>query len=200
MIFEKGRFKPKEIRKSFVNESLKQTRLYSANIKLSKVPTVFLSHKHDDLEYNEDVQGIIEMLEGLGVKVYIDSIDNKMPNETSGETAKRLKEVIKACDKFVLLATDAAVESYWCNWELGFGDSHKFIENIAILPMKAKGSSDNEFKGNEYLQIYPRIDYEFGFAKYKTSKQTILKGYYYCKPKNSEGVRIITSLKDWLFK
>ena len=62
-----------------------------------------------------------------------------MPNQTSGETALRIKEIIKRCNKFVLLATDNAIESYWCNWELGIGDTYKYIKNIAILAHKRKG-------------------------------------------------------------
>lgn len=67
--------------------------------------------------------------------------------------------------------------------------------------MKEKGVLDYEYKGNEYLQIYPSIDYEDGTKKYKTSQQIIPKGYYVCKPKKKEGVRIIPPLKDWfIFK
>jgi len=61
---------------------------------------------------------MIGELENLGVKIYIDSMDNKMPQQTCGGTAVRIKEVIKFCDKFILLATDKAIESYWCNWDL----------------------------------------------------------------------------------
>lgn len=46
-----------------------------------------------------------------------------MPQVTSGETAIRIKDRIDKCDKFILLATDKAVESKWCNWELGYGDA-----------------------------------------------------------------------------
>jgi hypothetical protein len=94
----------------------------------------------------------------MGAQIYIDSRDNGMPKKTSSETALRIKEVIKTCSKFILLATDAAIESHWCNWELGIGDTHKYINHIALLPMKQKGATDNSYKGNEYLNIYPRID------------------------------------------
>jgi len=56
--------------------------------------------------------------------------------------------------KFILLATEAAINSKWCNWELGLGDAAKYIENIALLPIK-KDSTD--FSGSEYLEIYPYI-------------------------------------------
>jgi hypothetical protein len=141
MIFERGHFDENLVNESFINESLKETRMFSAS-DYSLKPTVFLSHKHDDLK---DMRGFMGKLQDLGAKVYIDSMDNKMPNQTSGDTAKRIKEVIKYCNKFILLATDKAIESYWCNWELGIGDTHKFMNHIAILPLKDKGTYDHNF-------------------------------------------------------
>ncbi|MEO9849542.1 MAG: toll/interleukin-1 receptor domain-containing protein [Reichenbachiella sp.] len=197
MIFEKGHFRSSRLEKSFINESLNKIKTFSAKSTYDTKTTLFLSHKHKDLEEIEEATGVIELLEDLGVKVYIDSMDNKMPDQTSGDTAARIKEVIKYCDKFILLATAKAIESYWCNWELGIGDVHKFQKHIAILPVKEKGQYNHQYKGNEYLQIYPHIDYEGGTAKY-TNGKIIPKGYYVAKPRNKEGIRIITSLKTWL--
>src|SRR5690606_7451084 len=117
--------------KGFITESFRQSRLFSLSTTYSLKPTVFLSHKHDDLEDEEELKGFIDVLEQHGAKVYIDSLDNTMPEETSGDTAKRIKEIIKYCKNFILLATERAIESHWCNWELGIGDTHKYIEHIA---------------------------------------------------------------------
>lgn len=195
MIFERGHFSNSNIQESFINESLRDVRTFSSKSAYSAKPTVFLSHKHDDLK---DLQGFMGKLQELGAKVYIDSMDNKMPDQTSGDTAIRIKEVIKYCNKFILLATEKAIESYWCNWELGIGDTHKFIEHIAILPMKERGLNDLQYKGNEYLQIYPRIDYEDGTNHYRNNGGIIPQGYYVSKPINKEGIRYITLLTDWL--
>lgn len=93
------------------------------NLVRRKYP-VFVSHKHDDLE---ELKGVIGFLEAkYNIKAYIDSRDGSMPSKTSGETASQIKERIIQCEKFILLATDAAIESKWCNWELGFGDAQKF--------------------------------------------------------------------------
>lgn len=197
MIFEKGHFKSSRIQKSIITESLNETRTFSSRTAFDSKHTVFLSHKHKELEEVEEATGVIEMLEDMDVKVYIDSIDNKMPEQTTGETAARIKDVIKYCDKFILLATTKAIESYWCNWELGIGDVHKFNKHIAILPVKEKGEYDYQYKGNEYLQIYPSIDYEDGTTLYRNG-QSILKGYYVCQPLNKDGVRLISPLKTWL--
>jgi len=193
MIFERGHFKANKYVN--LNESIRETRTFSKS-KTEYKPTVFISHKHSDLKDQEEVKGILEIFEDLGAKVYIDSMDNKMPDETSGETALRIKEVIKFTKKFVLVATEKAIESYWCNWELGIGDTHKYIENIAIIPIKEKGERDSHYMGNEYLQIYPIIEYNKAFTN--IYGHHFIEGYYVCKPKNKEGVRYITLLKEWL--
>ncbi len=194
MIFERGHFDRSVIQESVIKDTLNEVRTFSAKTAYSAKPTVFLSHKHDDLK---DLQGVMGKLQELGAKIYIDSMDNKMPNQTSGDTAIRIKEVIKYCDKFVLLATDKAIESYWCNWELGIGDTHKFIKHIAIVPMKEKGTYDYNYKGNEYLQIYPTIDYENGRNRY-SSGGIIEEGFYVSMPINKDGIRVIIPLKKWL--
>ncbi len=39
-----------------------------------------------------------------------------MPKTTSGVTATKIKQQIKKYDKFILIATDGAIDSKWCNW------------------------------------------------------------------------------------
>ncbi|MDN3708832.1 hypothetical protein QW060_17160, partial [Myroides ceti] len=114
--------------------------------------------------------------------------DDGMPKTTSGITASRIKEKIKENDKFILLATENAINSKWCNWELGLGDAAKYINNIAILPIK-KDYSD--FSGNEYLQIYPYIVNFEAMTYFKSSYRHA--GAYVVFPDNR-----VVSLKDWL--
>lgn len=182
-IFEQGEFR------NFAKESLTESRV--PIYEYSQLQTsVFISHKHDDLE---DLKGIIGFLENeYGVKAYIDSRDPSMPKKTSGETATNIKDRIKKCDKFILLATNGAIESKWCNWELGYGDAQKFHDNIALFPMKPKGTYDSEYKGSEYMQIYPYIVYCNGTEKY--SNGSYLKQGYYVYYPDKDG---ITSLKNW---
>ena len=154
--------------------------------------TVFISHKHDDLE---DLKGLLGFLEQeYGVKVYIDSRDPSMPPITSAETALNIRERIKGCDKFILLATNGAIESKWCNWELGYGDAQKFKKHIALFQMKPHNTSDNTYKGSEYMSIYPYITYFDGTEKY-TSGRPIACGYY-VRREESDG-NYITPLADW---
>lgn len=197
MIFPRGHFKSNRIQKASIINSLNESRSFSSRTAPTNITTVFLSHKHNDLEDEEELKGFIELLEDNGVKVYIDSMDNTLPQQTTGDTANRIKEIIKHCNKFVLIATSKAIKSYWCNWELGIGDVHKFQKHIAILPIKEKGEYDFQYQGNEYLQIYPHIDYEDGTSRYKDGN-LIPKGYYVANPPNKENVRYINSLSTWL--
>jgi len=157
--------------------------------------TVFISHKHDELN---DLKGVLGFLEqNYGVKVYIDSQDPSMPKVTSSETAMQIKNRIEKCNKFILLATNGAIDSKWCNWELGFGDAKKYRDHIALLPMKPAGTYDSSYKGNEYLSIYPYISYYNGTEKF--SNGTPVQKGYYVLTQEKDGV-YITLLEDWLKK
>jgi hypothetical protein len=193
MIFERGFFKAETLQKKSITEALNETRTYSFKGRHEYKTTIFISHKHGDLEDVEELKGVMELLEQYGAKIYVDSMDNRLPEQTTGETATRLKEVIKHCNKFVLLATKKAVQSIWCNWELGIGDVHKYKKNIAILPIKEKGESDYSFIGYEYLQIYRSISYrDKAMNNYRGNY--IEKGYYINEPDSFT----IIPLKDWL--
>ena len=157
-------------------------------------PTVFISHKHNDLN---DLKGILGLLEQqFGVKVYIDSRDPSMPPIISGETALRIKQRIDKCKKFIFLATNGAIESKWCNWELGYGDARKSEhKNIALFPMKPKDGLDYQYKGTEYFSIYPHIVYSDGTECYDT-RRPIEIGYYVRTVKDGKGY--LQKLYNWL--
>jgi hypothetical protein len=181
--------------------------------------SIFLSHKHSDLK---ELQNIKKILEGLGVSVYIDWLDREMPEITSKKTAERIKEKIKQNDKFILIATDNAIDSKWCNWELGFGDAQKYEdEKIALFPIRENGK---DWSGNEYMELYPLIEYEDGNSYYiekinrddgccyvpkqkgiedKPIKGKIPKGYYVsmkCEfPEVLDiSITLLIKIEDWL--
>lgn len=176
-----------------LNESRRITKSFAEGNDFTTKTTVFLSHKHDELLELQDIIGFLQ--KEYYVKVYIDSKDPNMPATTSGETASRIKQIIKQCDRFILLATEGAIESKWCNWELGYGDAQKYKDKIALFPIKPKYSQDVHYKGNEYMQIYPYISYYDGYEKYKNGG-CINKGYY-VTTFNSDGTKMIEPLSDW---
>lgn len=189
---------------SFLTESIlsqyrNKTRTFPSDniVNLSKnsyrdntKPMIFLSHKHDEHSILQDVIGF---LKSEGVDVYVDWMDPTMPAYTNAETAHKLKEKIQISDKFILIATPDAIDSKWCNWELGLGDTAKYINNIALFPIN---QSHKTFKGSEYLSIYPYIEYEDGTWKY-IGGAYIPKGYYVKIPIANNKVEVIP-LKLWL--
>jgi hypothetical protein len=120
--------------------------------KAASVQTAFLCHSHKD----EDLaKGLQNYLVGLGWTVYIDWQDATMPPVPNRETASKIKTRIRATDWFLFLATQNSMVSRWCPWEIGFADGVKPIDTILIIPTQA---ADGTFHGNEYLQLYRRID------------------------------------------
>lgn len=130
-----------------VNESKQESRTYATT-------SIFLSHSHNDLD-KKPVNEVIVLLRKSGVRVYIDSLDSNMPPFTNAETARKIKDAIKINKKFIFLATNNAINSKWCNWELGFGDAYKYMDHIALFPIS---EASGTWEGNEYLRIYPRIE------------------------------------------
>src|SRR4051812_19597951 len=88
--------------------------------------SIFLSHCHTD----KDLVGqAVAFFKGFNTSIYIDWMDESMPEKLSGVTAQKIKQKIIQNDKFALLATNDAVISRWCNWELGIGDTYKFSKD-----------------------------------------------------------------------
>jgi hypothetical protein len=147
---------------------------------LSSEPYIFISHKHSEEEY---VYRLRDILKRYGFAGYVDWEDDDMPPTTSADTAKKLKSKIKQSNKFILIATQSAIESKWCNWEVGFADAHKFVHHIALFPVK--GDFGN-YKGEEYLQIYTSLQ-----VKRKKDKRGF--GYYVHYPSGKD-----IPLQTWL--
>lgn len=170
-----------KVRLENLNES---TKLFSQadekrkRAKYSSEVSVFLSHKHDEKDI---IKQVITLLNKLGISVYVDWLDEGMPRNTNGSTATRIKQKIRENDKFILLATEAAISSKWCNWELGYGDAYKYSDHIAIMPIT--NNQDNNFSGSEYMQIYPVI----------TSEYLYTTGKYYVEFKGK-----LVKLEEWL--
>lgn len=175
-----------------INESLRRTRYFSAgSLHSASGITVFISHKHSDLQSigdMNDLKGLLDYLKNVyNVIPYIDSMDKRMPKETCAETAERIKYVIDACDKFILLATNKALASKWCNWEVGIADKKKLpTQDMAILPML--DNNDTLYDGKEYLELYPYLE---------SSIDQYGRKHLYVSIKDGEKRKWI-SLYDWL--
>ncbi|MDD4968027.1 MAG: toll/interleukin-1 receptor domain-containing protein [Paludibacter sp.] len=203
---------------SYVSINEERTRTKNAREsfnqgKSKNKPIVFLSHKHDELKLLEQT---INLIKSCGVDVYIDWMDEGMPKKTCSKTAERIKDKIEKSDKFILVGTEGAINSKWCNWELGIGDVRKHEDaNLAILPIKRNYS---DYSGNEYIELYPTIQYEDGSSYHvlmqeidgcityvlqfgnKPAKGRIPKGYYVQiqDDHSEEIIKVLIKLEDWL--
>ena len=130
---------------------INETRSFS---KAESITSIFLSHSHLDKREIEQAKIVFE---NLGFKIYVDWADQTMPEKTNGQTALKIKnQIINGNDKFVLIATNNAIASKWCNWEVGIADSFKLSKKkMALLPL---ADNSGTWDGNEYLQIYPHIE------------------------------------------
>ncbi len=121
-----------------------------AQSKSVQATSIFLSHCHTDKNI---VEQAVAFLRTLNATIYVDWMDETMPETTSGKTATKIKERIKYNDKFILLATNQAIASKWCNWEIGIADATKLEKDkMCLLPL---ADNQGNWDGSEYLQIYP---------------------------------------------
>lgn len=115
---------------------------------------VFLSHSYQDAEV---IHGIKSIIESLGLKVYVDWIDDAGLDrgKVSTRTARILRERMKACSCLVYVHSPNATESVWMPWELGYFDGLR-PSYVWILPLVSE--RDSEFQGQEYLGLYPPLE------------------------------------------
>lgn len=117
---------------------------------------VFVSHSSADNEFIKKVLLFLKYSKG-GVHGYVDWQDPKMQHPTDAQSVIRLKDRIKGARKLIYVVTNDSLKSVWCSWELGYADSEKGVDNIALLAIRP---NNGYWKKNEYLQQYPWICYE----------------------------------------
>ena len=147
----------------FYNKELKSSSKKTIFEKLEKrrsesrankeISTIFLSHSHLDKTI---VSKIGLLFEKINAELYVDWLDKTLPESTNKSTAVTIKTKIKECHNFLFLATYHGLRSKWCNWELGIADTNQPNGNLAILPI---GSKSGNWSGNEYLQLYPEMEF-----------------------------------------
>jgi hypothetical protein len=138
--------------KEGIEEKLKKSK-NSTKSNLSN-RSIFFSHSHLDKTI---VSKIGLLFDNLDIELYVDWLDESLPESTNIVTANKIKAKIKSSNKFLFLATFHGLKSKWCNWELGIADSLKSHENLAILPIETRSGN---WKGNEYLELYSEMRIE----------------------------------------
>ena len=112
---------------------------------------LFISHSFRDKEL---ISGLYHLFNKAGYKVYIDWIDDKDldRSKVTSDTAALIKRRIWASTGTTYVSTSNSTSSKWCPWELGVADGMK--GKVCILPVM-----ESSFKGQEYLGLYPYLEY-----------------------------------------
>ena len=141
---------------------------------------IFLSHSSLDAIV---VLGLLLDLTSMGYKVYVDWIYDKLLDRSNvtAATAEQLRKRMLQSDSLFYATTEHAPGSKWMPWELGYKDGDNNL--VAILPVTAEKNTNNQYKGQEYLGLYP-------YAVKNEDKQL-----YICKDQTS-----CTKYKDWTIK
>lgn len=114
----------------------------------SEQKVVFMSYRKKDKQW---IKPIVDFLQARGVKVYIDYIDEQLPDKPSSETASILRQRIKDLYNFFLMATPNSKDSKWIPWELWLGDGFDGYKNAIILPVT---NYTHNWDKQEYFEIY----------------------------------------------
>jgi len=150
------------IYKSYSHEDMNkyaQRALMNESKTFSRYKTydVFLSHSYEDAQY---ILQLKKEIEKTGLSVYVDWIeDNQLDrSNVNRRTAELIRLRMKSCKTLLYALTENSKRSSWVQWELGFADGHK-KGKVAIIPILEDDKSNNGFYKQEYLGLYPYVDY-----------------------------------------
>jgi hypothetical protein len=117
---------------------------------------IFLSHSREDAIF---IEGLRDELTGLGLRVYVDWIEDPEldRSKVTAESAAQLRSRMRQAKCLLFATSEAAKKSIWMPWELGYMDGYH-NSRVAVVPMVEDYQSGGEFKGQEYLGLYPYLD------------------------------------------
>ena len=118
---------------------------------------IFLSHSYLDAK---PILSLKEDIESMGFSVYVDWIEDSEMNRAmvTRENANMLRERMNNCKCLFFAFSGNAKRSVWMPWELGYMDA--VASKVAILPIL--GGTCDDFKKQEYLELYPYITRDIG--------------------------------------
>jgi hypothetical protein len=126
----------------------------SAHTPASSDFDVFLSHSSEDAEI---VAGVKTLLEGEGLSVYVDWLEDPQLDrrQVTPATAELLRTRMRHSGFLLYASSRSSSSSKWMPWELGYFDGHR-PGKVGILPIVA--TAGQSFKGVEYLGLYPLVE------------------------------------------
>lgn len=147
-----GYFTEASIRTFSADALLREKR--AAN--LAQTYDIFLSHASEDAIV---IKALRDELVEQGYTVYVDWIDDPQLDRThvTKETAALLRERMRNCRSLLFATSTASRNSVWMPWELGYVDARTGAR-VAIAPIVSDTEAAGDFRGQEYLGLYPYLD------------------------------------------
>lgn len=147
-----------EARMAHMYSTNRQEYVFNENNTLyfaQKTYDIFLSHSYLD---HELVYTIVDLFNNAGYSVYVDwMVDEQLDrSKVNRQTSEILRKRMDLSKGLAYVSTTNIATSKWCPWELGYIDG-KRCGRCAILPVM--NTEQDKFKGQEYLSLYPYIDY-----------------------------------------
>lgn len=129
----------------------------NAKASVSEKFDVFLSHSYQDARSlgAEYLLRLKKLLEGHGLTVYVDWINDRQlsRDEVDTATAKLIRARMDQSTCLLFATSESSSESKWMPWELGYKDGSN--KRVAILPVVDQRAE--KFIGQEYLGLYPYV-------------------------------------------
>jgi hypothetical protein len=118
---------------------------------------IFLSHSFLD---RDEVLGLYYELTKRGFSVYVDwVVDPQLDrNNVTRQSAELIRKRMQSSKTLLLAISHNASVSKWMPWELGFVDGNTGF--CAITPISKDNLSRTNYKGVEYLSLYPYISFQ----------------------------------------
>lgn len=167
MLLTKNYLKGISERRDFSFNSTSRQQVLNENIEIFKSRKkydLFLSHSFLDKAL---IYTLIELFNKSGYSIYVDwLIDTQLDrSQVNIATSDILRKRMDESKGLAYIATSNSSQSKWCPWELGYEDG-KTNGRCVILPVLE--SQVTTFKGQEYLGLYPYLEYAqiSGSSKY----------------------------------
>jgi len=141
----------------FSKDELSSIRIFekaAAETADGKTFDIFLSHSYSDRYL---IKPLRQTIEEMGFSVYVDWIHDSHLDRTkvNKDSAVLLRKRMKQCNSLFFAISANSTESRWMPWALGYFDA--FGQRVAILPLVVTATSSNDYKGQEYLGLYPYV-------------------------------------------
>jgi len=154
------------LNESIIFYNIKESKKFNPNMEYD----IFLSHSYADKDIIEELVFSLMQMKNFSFSIYIDWIEDRQlkRNNVNAKTADILKARMKNCKCLLFVTSEKYSESKWMPWELGYFDGFK--NKVAILPLSLNLNPEENYKGQEYLGLYPYIGvYNNNLCVYKTT-------------------------------